>query len=130
MATVYIIAYSNGKLTPGRTVKTAEERYKEHESGARNGSYLPKHRAMMKYGIENCEDWPRSKASQMLNYLHGRRQHGLCTFKQSRVLARYGVTVKGIKFAQASKIIDGLATRGWKVSTERVNEIVREVTGV
>jgi len=54
MATVYIIAYSNGKLTPGRTVKTAEERYKEHESGARNGSYLPKHRAMMKYGIENC----------------------------------------------------------------------------
>jgi len=43
-----------------------------------------------------------------------RRQKGLATFKQLKILKKYGVTNINVAFDRASKVIDAIANNRWQ----------------
>jgi hypothetical protein len=55
----------------------------------------------------------QTEATQLLREVKRRREAGECSPKQARILAGYGYNVH-VGFEAASKIIDGIASRGWK----------------
>lgn len=56
----------------------------------------------------------KPQARMLLDELFRRRQLGLCTFRQGRILIRYGYS-PDVTFEVASGIIDGLASQGWPI---------------
>jgi superfamily II DNA or RNA helicase len=53
------------------------------------------------------------QASQLIDQIISRREKGLCSFRQAKLLAKYGYGVD-VSFEEARRIIDGLAANGWK----------------
>ena len=53
-------------------------------------------------------------ASQLIGTILKRRTEGLSSYKQSRLLARFGYESSGMTFDEAGQVIDGLAQNGWK----------------
>lgn len=63
----------------------------------------------------------QTEATQLLREVRRRRDAGECSPKQARILASYGYNVH-VPFETASKIIDGIASRGWKhTKSEAIN---------
>jgi hypothetical protein len=56
------------------------------------------------------------QAQQLIASIIKRREKGLCTFKQAKVLARYGHS-PDTSFEEARKIMDALARNGWQRAT-------------
>lgn len=54
-----------------------------------------------------------SQASQLLDTLIGRMKNGKCSYKQAMLLRKNGYSAD-VSFAEASRLIDGLAKNGWK----------------
>lgn len=71
---------------------------------------------LMKFGVPEKQIAGLSfcQASQMVGELIGRRQRGLCSFKQARTLARYGYETANMGFAEASQKMNALAANGWR----------------
>lgn len=69
-------------------------------------------------GIAIQADMPRAEASRLISEIIRRRANGLCTYKQAKLLRKFGwgdaATQMG--FAQASKILDGEIGRSKKRS--------------
>ena len=73
-----------------------------------------KQRAMLvKAGVDKVESLSFTHASQIIQEMFDRRADGLCTYKQARLLARFGYE-PDVTFEEASRLIDGLARNGWK----------------
>jgi superfamily II DNA or RNA helicase len=53
-------------------------------------------------------------AQQLIKRIIDDRQKGGCTFKQAKVLTRYGYEVSELSFDEASALISGIAENGWK----------------
>ena len=70
--------------------------------------------SLSKMGFKGHEEWSAGFAHKILDTVNKRRDAGLCTPKQLKVLVKYGVPKAEQKtFAQASSIIDGLS-KSWK----------------
>lgn len=54
-----------------------------------------------------------AQASQLIGEIIERRQNGKCTYKQVKLLARYGYG-PDVPFPRARELIDALARNGWK----------------
>lgn len=54
------------------------------------------------------------EAKGMVGKLIERTSHGWCTFKQAKTLRRFGYEPKGIRFSEASRLIDQIAGNGWR----------------
>lgn len=54
------------------------------------------------------------QASQLIGETIRRRNLGLCSLKQARVLKKFGVDAKDVGFKRASEMIDAIAANGWK----------------
>jgi hypothetical protein len=65
-----------------------------------------------KQGIKT-EDLSFTHASQLIQEIIDRRDQQRATFKQSKVLAKYGYNPDA-SFSEAREIIDALAANGWK----------------
>lgn len=86
----------------------------ERARGWDNGKTLSdKQRAiLLKAGIEiNGMDYHQQK--QLLNHQFARWKDNLCSFKQAKVLMRFGYDVKTMTMKNASEIMDSLAKNGW-----------------
>ena len=57
-------------------------------------------------------DLDRAQVSAVIDQLISRRARGLCTYKQARVLVRYGYDPDRVNFAEAHEILDDLARHG------------------
>ena len=69
-----------------------------------------------KFGIYTEEIDNAGKANLLLDRLEKRRQDGLTTPKQIRLLERYGFRNVGMwQFDKAKKLIDRIAANGWRV---------------
>lgn len=64
------------------------------------------------------------QASRLIDALKRRRSGGLCTYKQARVLARYGLDTD-LTFELARKAMDALAANGWRVNADIQNRFGR-----
>ena len=65
-----------------------------------------------------------SAASQLIEEIIERRNDNRCTYKQARLLARYGYDGAGISFGRAREIIDGIAANGWRQPRKAVESAV------
>jgi superfamily II DNA or RNA helicase len=70
--------------------------------------------ALESMGFKGSEEWSAGFAHKILDTIKCRREAGLCTPKQLKILVKYGVPKAQDKtFEQASSIIDGLS-KSWK----------------
>lgn len=53
-------------------------------------------------------------AQKLVRTVQNRKQRGLATYKQLKLLARFGVTNPNLKLGQASAAIDYIKSRGWR----------------
>lgn len=69
-----------------------------------------------------------AKAGQLIGEINSRRDKGLCTYKQAKLLAKYGESTD-VGFSEASQRIDAIARNGWKPlpKTEQQAEFVEQV---
>lgn len=56
----------------------------------------------------------RATASSMIDAIFRRRDAGLCTLKQARTLARYGLPTN-LRAGEASRVITAIADNGWRL---------------
>ncbi len=70
---------------------------------------------LVKFGVSEKEIASMSigKASQLLGELIRRRQANLCSYKQAKLLQRFGQPVD-VGFAEAGRLIDAIARNGWR----------------
>lgn len=65
------------------------------------------------------EDTPtnltRQDASRLIGECIRRREKGLCTYKQAKLLQRFGVATKDLSFDRASSLITQIKANGWKL---------------
>lgn len=66
-----------------------------------------------KFGVKEPEKLNFTQASQLVTEFLGRREKGLCTYKQARILKRYGYSTD-VSFDQAKATIDKIAANGWQ----------------
>jgi len=67
----------------------------------------------------NADGLSFTHASQIIDTVIKRRQANKCTFKQAKILQRYGYDTDST-FSQASEIIDQIARNGWKKTGVKV----------
>jgi len=84
--------------------------------------------ALSNMGVPNAHDLSRRAASEMFKLAAVRRQHGLATFKQMKLLQKYGVTKTNVTFEKASEAISYIAGTKWGKSTEIDPHRLREIT--
>ncbi len=70
---------------------------------------------LQKFGIpkKTTEDLSYSKAQQLIGKCIERSEAGKCTYKQARLLAKYGYRTD-VSFDQARGLIDQIAANGWR----------------
>ena len=64
------------------------------------------------------------KASRLIDKANERRAQGLCTFRQAKLLARFGERTD-MPFAEAKAVIDQIAANGWKPREHRETVVDR-----
>lgn len=67
---------------------------------------------LQKNGI-NPDSVSFSEAGQLITEIFQRREKGLCSFKQAKLLAKYGYPTD-VGFTEAKAIIDRIAANGWR----------------
>jgi superfamily II DNA or RNA helicase len=71
-------------------------------------------KTLEKFGVQDPEKMTFTQARQLRSELIQRVKGGLATWKQARVLKKYGIDAKDMTFEQASQRIDKIAKNGWK----------------
>jgi superfamily II DNA or RNA helicase len=68
----------------------------------------------------------RGQASALIGKIIARRERGLCTAKQARLLLRYGLSTD-LPFETAHRVIDAIAANRWRVPSH-INEVIYDAT--
>lgn len=63
----------------------------------------------------------RGQCSALITKVGERRAHGLCTFKQAKMLAKYGLN-PDVQFHDARRAMDAIAANGWRVPESLKND--------
>lgn len=72
----------------------------------------------------------KSQANSLISEVIRRRNAGLCSFGQAKILQRYGYPSKALTFVQASRLIDALARNGWRrLDQGDSDHLMERVTG-
>lgn len=77
-------------------------------------------------GIKLDKTPSRREASQLIDYWGARRREGLCSYKQARLLAKYGLSTD-LTFDQARAAIDAIAAAGWRCPAEIREQYRRDI---
>jgi superfamily II DNA or RNA helicase len=56
----------------------------------------------------------KQQASKLISTAIVRREHGLCTFGQMKVLGKYGIDAVGLSFDRARSLMDAIAGNNWR----------------
>lgn len=113
--------YSTAKINPFDIFDVSPHRvpawHKERQCTAKQASFL-----------QSCGIDPSglnfAHASQLVTEVVNRRNNQECSFKQAKILQKYGISTH-IGFKQASKVIDMIAGSGWKrPSQEQIRAIL------
>jgi superfamily II DNA or RNA helicase len=65
----------------------------------------------------------KGQASSLIAKIHQRRERGLCTFKQAKLLVKYGFE-PDVSFEEAKRIIDAIAGNRWRVPAGLREEVL------
>lgn len=75
---------------------------------------------LRRFGVTITESISRREASSLIGRCFSRKDAGLCTPKQERMLKRYGYDTEHMSFDQASKLITNIKANGWRPLRETV----------
>lgn len=81
--------------------------------------------ALTKAGIENAESLSKGEAMRLMDSIITRRNKGLASAAQLKVLSRHGIDKVNISFARARAALDYMASTGWKPDPKVLQELVR-----
>jgi len=73
-------------------------------------------------GIAVEGDFDAARAKRLADHLDARRADGLCTFKQAKLLRKFGFS-PWLSFGAAGKVIDVLNAGGWPDGPDRAREL-------
>ena len=80
-----------------------------------NPSTLKQCELLAKFGVD-ATNMSGSEATKLQRTIFARMNAGKCTLKQARVLKKWGYDTD-VSMEEASRILDGLASNGWKQRT-------------
>jgi superfamily II DNA or RNA helicase len=107
-------SYRNSKVDPFDVLDVAPKR----EPGWHKGRLATDRQleVLKSNGIEKAgmSFW---EATQLIQQIFDRRDKGLCTFKQAKLLAKFGYSAE-TSFEDAKTLIDRIAANGWKRPVE------------
>jgi superfamily II DNA or RNA helicase len=116
-------------FNPFTIMNISKEAIEKASKFARVPATVAQKMALQNWGLKDNElsRMNKGEAMALLNEMHMRRTYGYCTYKQSKVLAKWGITGR-VKFDDASRAIDYLVSNDWskqRVDMARLHEIVR-----
>lgn len=79
----------------------------------RGRAVSPRMDAVLRKAGINTKELSFARARQLVGEIFDRRDHGKCTYKQAKLLVRFGYS-PDVTFEQASELISGLAANNWK----------------
>lgn len=65
-------------------------------------------------GVDGAEDMTFAQARSLIDKIISRQDHGWCTYKQAKILRKFGYEPKGIRFEKAGELITAIAENGWR----------------
>jgi superfamily II DNA or RNA helicase len=77
---------------------------------------MPEQRDFLEQRGVDATRLDKAEASALIGAIRERQKEGLCTYKQAKLLARWGIPVERLAFGDASGLIDSLARQKWKPS--------------
>ncbi len=120
-------SYKAEKVDPFRLAIDILEINERREPGWHKGR-MPsdKQRAFLaKCGCDMPKNLSFHNASQMIGKLMERRKLDRCSYKQAKLLSKFGEDTNAT-FKEAGAIIDEIAKNGWKPRQSRIDELTRE----
>jgi len=67
-----------------------------------------------KFGVQGAGTLSFTEAKTLISTFISRREHGWCSYKQAKLLHKYGYPTKGVRFKEASETIDRIAKNNWR----------------
>lgn len=74
----------------------------------------PQRKLLEKFRVDVRDGLSLNRASQLISECIRRRKAGECTYRQAKKLRSFGYETVGLKFKDASALLDRLARNGWK----------------
>lgn len=104
----------------------ADERYARYRAEATPGQVA----ALERFKVPDAAKLSKRQAGALLDKLIGNARAGLATYKQVAQLKKRGIDASGVTFEQASKVMDWIASHGWRTPPgDVVASIVQRVPG-
>lgn len=115
-AIVANVKYTARDVSPFNVLDITPQREPGWHKGRRPSEKMKA--ALQKFGLTSSEVERQSftQAQQMMQAMIRRRKEGLCSYKQAKLLAKYGYE-SNVSFAEAGRLIDAIAKNGWKRPT-------------
>lgn len=76
--------------------------------------------AIEKFGMKLPQRPTFKQATELLNKLFGRANHGLATMKQLQLLSKHGLARRDLRMSEAKALIDVIARNGWRKPTGNI----------
>lgn len=111
--------YSRQQIDPFDVFDMTPEREAEYHRGKPASD---KQKTMLERVGINTRGMTRHQASRLIGEVIRRRESGECSYKQARLLSRFGFDTH-VGFQEASSIIDAIASNGWKRPVEEPAEV-------
>ncbi|HUO65114.1 MAG TPA: DEAD/DEAH box helicase [Terriglobales bacterium] len=102
----------------------------EREEGDLGRETVPPSQKQLDYLVsrfrvkKECLPRTRKAAADLINHLSDRSKRNLATWPQTQTLGRYGISARELSMATASKVIDAIASNGWKLPARHVVEAI------
>ncbi len=115
------VHYSAEAVDPFRVLGLKNDEHEENPQSITPAQVT----ALEKLRVDVPARCTRAQATKLIGTAIMRRKAGLASYKQVRTLSRYGLDGKRMYFNTASKLIDAIASNGWRaVDQATVNNII------
>jgi len=82
--------------------------------------------ALLKFGLDVPKNCTKQQANRLIGCCITRAQRKLATYKQVKLLARYGIPAVNVGFDRAARLISAVKDAGWKTPP---SPVLRSILG-
>lgn len=107
------VAYKAQKVDPFSVLGLRDNGDDFGEPGSRQPLTPGQVQTLQKFKVEIPANCTKAMASRLINACVTRMQRGLATYKQTKMLSRYGVDASRMYMTTASRVIDAIIANGW-----------------
>jgi len=123
------VAYKAQQVNPFQVFGLRDKGDDPREPGSRLPITPGQVQKLENFRVEIPPGCTQAQASRLINACITRMKRGLATYKQTKLLSRYGVDATRMYMGTAGKVIDAIAANGWRaIGPEAVSQIVNSRT--